>query len=230
MNTSLGTRKKLKISLATFLLRFLHRIFNRPRICRIMNRTFYVHPKAFLPRYTVTSSFLAMNLRIGKSAQVLDLGTGIGIQAIFAAEKAKRIIATDINPHAVKCARINVNLNKVKHKVEVRKGDMFEPVKNEKFDVILFNPPYITRRPKTMLERAWFCGENNELIGEFISGAKKHLKSHGYVQILYSTLGNLALLLGKFDEEGYKVKKIAEKNTHFEKFVIYIAKYIAKSK
>jgi len=229
VNIPLGTRKKLKISLATFLLRFLHRIFNRPRIWRIMNRTFYVHPKVFLPRYTVTSSFLAMNLRISKSTQVLDLGTGIGIQAIFAAEKAKRIIATDINPHAVKCARINVNLNNLKHKIEIRKGDMFEPVKNEKFDVILFNPPYITRRPKTMLERAWFCGENNELIGEFISGAKKHLKSHGYVQILYSTLGNLAFLLEKFDEEGYKVKKIAEKKTYFERFVIYIAKYIAKS-
>ncbi|MFX0117374.1 MAG: HemK2/MTQ2 family protein methyltransferase [Candidatus Hodarchaeota archaeon] len=189
-----------------------------------MNRTFYVHPKVFLPLYTVTSSFLAMNLRISKSARVLDLGTGIGIQAIFAAQNAKKIIATDINPHAVKCARINVNLNNLEEKIEVRKGDMFEPVKNEKFDVILFNPPYITRRPKSMLERAWFCGENDELIGEFISGAKEYLKSHGYVQILYSSLGNLTFLLRKFDEEGYKVKKIAEKNAYFEKFVIYIAK------
>ncbi|MFX1597683.1 MAG: HemK2/MTQ2 family protein methyltransferase [Promethearchaeota archaeon] len=194
-----------------------------------MNRTFYVHPRVFLPHYTLTSRFLAMNLRISKSARVLDLGTGIGIQAIFAAEKAKRIIATDINPYAVKCARINVNLNNLEHKIEIRKGDMFEPVKNEKFDVILFNPPYITRRPKSMLERAWFCGENNELIGKFISNAKGYLKNHGYVQILYSTLGDLTFLLRKFDEEGYKVRKIAEKNTYFERFVIYIAKHIAES-
>ncbi|MFX1486526.1 MAG: HemK2/MTQ2 family protein methyltransferase [Promethearchaeota archaeon] len=224
MKTGLNSLKMLKISLSTFFLRLLHKVYNRPRIWKIMDRLFYVHPTVFMPHYTFTSKFLAMNLRVGESAKVLDLGTGVGIQAIFAAENASRIIATDINPHAIKCAKINVSFNNLEHKIEVRKGNMFEPVKDEKFDVILFNPPYLSKRPKNMLERAWFCGEKNELIGEFVTDARKHLTNQGYVQILYSTLGNLAFLLRKFDEEGYKVEKIAEKNTYFEKFVIYIAR------
>jgi len=44
--------------------------------------------------------------------KVLDMGTGSGIQAIFAASKSTNVTAVDINPLAVQCAKLNVKLNK----------------------------------------------------------------------------------------------------------------------
>ncbi len=75
---------------------------------------------------------------------VLDMGTGCGILAVIAAPKAQKVVATDVNPHAVKCAKLNAKTNRVSHKIDVRHGDMFQPIrKTERFNVIVFNAPYL---------------------------------------------------------------------------------------
>ncbi len=57
-------------------------------------------------------SFLfAENLAVEKGAQVLDIGTGCGLLGILAAEKADNVVAVDLNPYAVCCARENAALN-----------------------------------------------------------------------------------------------------------------------
>src|SRR5687767_14697484 len=58
---------------------------------------------------------------------VLDLGTGSGIGAVFAAQRGASVVAVDINPEAVRCARINALLNDLDERIEVRRGDLFEP-------------------------------------------------------------------------------------------------------
>ena len=73
---------------------------------------------------------------------VLDMGTGSGIAAIAAARRGARVVAVDISTEAVRCARINVLLNRVDDRVEIRCGDLFEPVQGERFDLVLFNPPF----------------------------------------------------------------------------------------
>ena len=80
---------------------------------------------------------------------MLDLGTGSGVGAVFAAQWAGQVVAVDVNPAAVRCARINVLLHGVEDRVDVLQGDLFEPVAGERFDVILFNPPYFPGQPRT---------------------------------------------------------------------------------
>lgn len=74
--------------------------------------------------------------------KILDLGCGYGVIGIVAAKLAPRgyVILTDINKLAVKLARENLKLNNV-YNAEVREGDLYEPVKGEKFNTILCNPP-----------------------------------------------------------------------------------------
>jgi len=89
------------------------------------------------------SLYLLAHCEIQENETVLDIGTGSGVQAIFAADKASSVLATDINPVAVKMAKLNAERNGVSDIVEFRQGDLFEPVnKDEKFDVILFNIAY----------------------------------------------------------------------------------------
>lgn len=74
--------------------------------------------------------------------RVLDLGTGNGHQALLAARHAERVTAVDINPRALAFASFNAALNGVEG-IEFREGNLFEPVADQEFDLIVCNPPYV---------------------------------------------------------------------------------------
>ena len=93
--------------------------------------------------------------QMGSGGSALDMGTGSGVGAIFAARRGYRVVAVDINPQAVRCARINTLLNRLEERIEVRRGDLFEPVRGERFDLVLFNPPFFVGEPRSDLDRAW---------------------------------------------------------------------------
>ena len=71
--------------------------------------------------------------------KVLDLGTGSGIQAETALKHTKEVLATDISKEAVKFVK--------KKGIKARISDLFSNI-NEKFDLIIFNPPYLPREKK----------------------------------------------------------------------------------
>jgi release factor glutamine methyltransferase len=128
-------------------------------------------------------------LPIPANAQVLDLGTGSGIGAIFAARRAGRVVATDINPQAVQCAQINAQALHLNHKIEMRMGDLFEPVHGEQFDVILFNPPFYRGQPRDMADRAW---RSLDVFDRFLRELPLHLCPDGFALIVLSTDGDSA--------------------------------------
>ena len=93
---------------------------------------FMVTPSVFNPKVPRTGQFFASHIDsrlVSRESEVLDMGTGSGVCAVFAANHARRVVAVDINPAAVRCARINALLNNLDHKIEVRHGDLFEPVR-----------------------------------------------------------------------------------------------------
>jgi tRNA A58 N-methylase Trm61 len=103
--------------------------------------TFYTTKTTVVP--SLQSAFLLENTVIEEGDDVLDIGTGSGIQAIFAARKARRVVATDISPDAVYDTKQNVAVHSLQRKIDVRQGDLFGPVKEgEKFDVIILNIGY----------------------------------------------------------------------------------------
>jgi release factor glutamine methyltransferase len=106
------------------------------------DHAFYVSKDVYEP--AEDTFLLAENLSVRENDVVLDIGTGCGIFGILAAKKAKQVVATDLNPYAVDCAKMNARLNKVADKIELLVGDLFQPIKqNEHFSLILFNAPYL---------------------------------------------------------------------------------------
>lgn len=76
------------------------------------------------------------------SKMVLDLCTGSGATAVTVAKKCKtKIVATDISEEALKVAVTNSSRNGVN--INFLQGDLFNPIVNMKFDVIITNPPYV---------------------------------------------------------------------------------------
>src|SRR4030042_6247656 len=90
-------------------------------------------------------SFLfAENLEVKAGGVVLDLGTGSGILAVLAAKKAGTVVAVDVNPYAVRCAKQTAELNRVEDKLSFLQANLFSAFDVQaKFDVILFNAPYL---------------------------------------------------------------------------------------
>ncbi len=93
--------------------------------------------------------------RRGGVPRALDVGTGSGIGALALARAGLEVVAVDVNPEAVRCARINALLNRLDERVDVREGDLFAPAGEEPFDVIAFNPPFFDGEPSDLHDAAW---------------------------------------------------------------------------
>jgi release factor glutamine methyltransferase len=166
---------------------------------------------------------LAENLMVNESDNVLEIGTGTGIIAIIVSKRAKKIIAVDINRFAVECAQKNVEINHAL--VDVKLGDLFDPVENEKFDLILFNTPYLPTDEDEIvndeLEAAWNGGEDGRsVINRFIEDLPMHLTPKGRVQLVQSSLSNIEETIGMLMAMGFKVSVTASERFFFEEVVV----------
>ncbi len=77
--------------------------------------------------------------------RALDLGTGCGVQAFHLAGHAQEVIGTDISDRCLEFASFNAALNGIP--LEVRRGSLFEPVEEERFDLVVSNPPFVIGSP-----------------------------------------------------------------------------------
>lgn len=115
--------------------------------------------------------------------RVFDVGTGTGVLAILAAKKgAASVVATDLDPRAVACARENVASFEVPVLVEER--DLFP---EGKADVVIFNPPWLPAKPKTAIDRAIY-DDGGATLRRFLLDVRTHLSERGVVWLVISDL------------------------------------------
>ncbi len=190
------------------------------RLERVQGVPILVTPTVFNPKVPRTGAFLAAQLdarQVRADAEVLDMGTGSGVCAIFAARHARRVVAVDINPAAVRCAGINVRLNHLEQRIEVRHGDLFAPVAGERFDLIAFNPPFLRGVPHSDRDRAW---RSIDVAERFAAGLGSHLKPGGAALIVLSSFGNAGVFLEQAREHGLVISVIARRRFVNERLAV----------
>lgn len=113
---------------------------------------------------------------------VLDLGTGSGVQALHAARHAQHVTATDLNPRALRFARLTLALSGFEN-ARTAEGSLFEPVADERFDLIVSNPPFVISPGSRFVYRdGGMAGD--DLCRSIVRGAAAHLEPGGYCQLL----------------------------------------------
>ncbi len=161
---------------------------------------------------------LANNLIVRDNDTILEIGSGCGYVSIVAAQKARHVVGVDINPFAVKLAKLNARLNQLSN-VEFVLGDLFSPISG-KFSLILMNPPYL-QSAKTVdhrnIDYSWNGGEDGRaLTDRFLNEVKEHLKIPGSTLIVQSSLSGYHRTINRLSEDGFKVRIIAERKLFFE--------------
>lgn len=188
-------------------------LWRRSPIVEVLGKRFLILPSVFSPVGTLTSTLLAKNLGVKQGDYVLDVGTGCGIQAVFAAEKAEKVVATDINPVACLCAKLNAALNDVKSRVDVLAGDLLKPLGDEqRFDLVIFSPPYLIGEPRSFAEMSWLCGSDYLVLNEFFEEVGRCLGRGGRVRIVYSTIADVDALISAMRKHGFKWRLVEAKN------------------
>lgn len=169
---------------------------------------------------------LADNLKIKRTDSVLEIGTGIGIIAVKASKLAYEVVAIDINPYAVECARKNAEINAIS--LDVKQGDLFEPVADRKFDLILFNTPYLPSDEDDLvddeLDAAWNGGSSGrEVIDRFIDELPKHMSTNATVQLVQSSLSNIDKTISRLENIGMDASVTSSNKFFFEEIVVITA-------
>lgn len=124
-----------------------------------------------------------LNLTIRRPVDMaLDLGAGCGVQALHAAAYSGHVCATDISPAATRYAEFNARLNGFGN-VECVTGDLFSPVAERQFDLIVSNPPFVPGPAGGLVYR----DSGRELDGlcrQLVREAPAHLTEGGFFQML----------------------------------------------
>jgi release factor glutamine methyltransferase len=166
-----------------------------------------VPPGVFVP--TPVSPLLgkAVLAEVNRNDRVLDLGTGSGVNAILAASKTRNVVAVDINPASIICAKRNAKRNAVQSHIAFVESDLFDNVSG-RFDVIIFDPPFRWFKPRSMQERAT-ADEDYITLTAFFKHAKSRLRPGGRILLFFGTSGDINYL--RHAQAGLRKRIVASK-------------------
>lgn len=172
---------------------------------------FKIYPEVYDP---AEDTFLLLeSIKIKKDDFLLEIGCGCGIIGIICAQKGAKVICSDINPYSIKNTKENYEYNKdkIRGSIEIRKGDMFSVVKkDELFDVIIFNPPYLPTKKKDLIDNVWYNKaldggrDGLKLTRSYLENLSTYLKKDGSAYFVFSSLSNRIKLESIIDKNKFK--------------------------
>lgn len=167
-------------------------------------------------------SFLLADAALDLAKQgmkILEIGTGTGfIAAVLQANLDVDLLATDINPYAVKCAYNNG--------VPVIRADMFSAFRPVQcFDMIIFNPPYLPTlehdKVPGWLNYAFDGGaDGTASLRRFFESVVPYLFPQGTVLVLVSSLNGVEKAISWMEGYGLGTEVVAKEKCFFEELVV----------
>lgn len=173
---------------------------------------FYADPAVYPP--SEDSRLLLETLSVGPGDRVLEVGTGTGFIALHAA-KVARVVATDLNPAAVRLARRNALANRIA--IDALRCDLMAAIRGP-FDVVVFNPPYLEGEPRDAQDLAWQGGERgSEVAIRFLSDLPRILAPGGRAYLLVSDTNREAVARAT---ESFRVRVVGTRPLFFERLTV----------
>jgi release factor glutamine methyltransferase len=165
------------------------------------------------------STLLSGYVKEYAKGNVLDIGTGSGIQAISASScnNVKSVLAVDIQKLTIDYCRKNV-INK---KIKFIASDLFENVGNKKFDTIIFNPPYLPNELKVKDLTLEGGKKGYEVVERFLNDVNGFLKPDGVVLIVFSSLTKKEKVDEFISKNLLEFELLGKQRIFFEELYVY---------
>ena len=177
------------------------------------------HPAIFFSTKIFAGFLLRLDLQ---DKSLLEMGCGSGLLSLIAAERGSRVTSIDVNPIAVRTTERNAERNDLSKNISALQSDLFEALPHTlRFDVIIFNPPYYRKEPRSMDERAFFAGDALQTLRSFAHEARRFLAPNGSIYLLLSADVDEKEILGFFHAENFISTRRYAKRIFFERFHIY---------
>ena len=193
--------------------------FERTDACSLFGLELLIAPRVLHPRHFVSSQVMArqvMELDLRDKA-VMDIGTGSGILALLAARSGARVTAVDINQVAVECASENARRNGLADRVTVAVSDVFDQVPADlRFDLVITNPPFYSRAPQSVPDRAFTAGVGNAFFSSLAEGLPGRLKEGGVLMMIQSSDADFEPIARMFEARGMRGRVINVRRGLFE--------------
>ena len=177
--------------------------------------------------YPAEDSFLLVDVLEAEDIlgeNVLEMGCGSGFLSILCAKRGADVTAADITEEAVNAAKTNAQSNGLK--IHIVQSDLFENV-NGKFDIIVFNPPYLPKEDDEEGDITYTGGQTGrEVIEKFIAQCKWHLEDKGRVLLLISSLTGYEEVIACFNDSGFSVKTKAKQKLDWEELIVIEARTV----
>jgi release factor glutamine methyltransferase len=145
-----------------------------------------------------------------RDLRVLDVCTGSGIVAVSAALAGADVTAVDVSRRAVLAAKLNARLNGVR--VRALRGDLLAPVRDERFDLIASNPPYVPdddARPARGVERAWKAGlDGRAVLDRLCDEAPALLAPGGSLLLVQSSVCGERATIERLERNGLRAEVV----------------------
>ncbi|MEU1424374.1 HemK2/MTQ2 family protein methyltransferase [Kitasatospora sp. NPDC005751] len=156
--------------------------------------------------------------RLREGDEVLDIGTGTGAVALAAAGTGARVTAIDVSRRALATAWLNGALNG--RRIRVRHGDLVEPVRGRRFDLIVSNPPYVPAAddalPTHGAARAWDAGHDGRaLLDRICRDAPRVLAPGGILLLVHSSLCGVEASCRALARAGLRTGVVARRRLAF---------------
>jgi predicted RNA methylase len=180
---------------------------------RATNTEFRTGINVLLPKSQETYQLFKKSIEDQKSKsdlEILDMGCGSGVISYILNNQVENstICFTDILPESIASALLNLERSKMSTNklIAMNPGSLYENI-DRKFDLIVFNPPWIDARSSNRSELA-LNDKDQATVKEFLSCSKEHLKENGKI------------LLGFSDNSGEKAVETFEQNISVNNYSI----------
>jgi methylase of polypeptide subunit release factors len=121
----------------------------------------------------------------GAQALAFDIGVGSGVLSVVLARRGiARVLATDMSPRALACARDNIDHLGLQGQIELMQADLFPP---GQAPLVVCNPPWVPAKPSSPIESAVY-DPGSQMLKGFLAGLREHLSPGGEGWLILSDL------------------------------------------
>jgi methylase of polypeptide subunit release factors len=191
---------------------------DRTELIEDFDKPLVIKPTVFWePLDTTSLRKLLRETSLVRDKKILEIGTGSGLVSLCCIQAgASEVVATDVNVNAIECARLNAErlgfASKLTVKlVDTKNAKAFAVIPTEeRFDLIISNPPWEEGRPQSIDQYALY-DPNFELMKSLLLEARSHLNPGGALYLAYGCKTAIELLEKLSDELGYEFETMDDR-------------------